>query len=106
MKLPERYRAGLIDNLPARMIPGLIRYIEDGILPGDFLQAILRNDLKEACAHADDENQGLIFQYVFALHNYAPSACWGSPAHVADWIEQRTLERTGGTSEEAKEALL
>ena len=34
--------------IPDRMMGGIQRYINDHIRPGDFLSAIIQNDLKEA----------------------------------------------------------
>jgi hypothetical protein len=62
------------------------RYIMHGVEPGGFLRAVLENNLKEACMHADDENRYLLFDYVFFLYNEAPSTCWGSSQAVDHWI--------------------
>lgn len=106
MKLIAQHRSGIVNNLPDYMVEGLIRYIEDGIVPGSFLQAVLRNDLRDACARADAANRFLIWEYVNVLWNYTPSDCWGSPEKVQRWIEAREQERKGGTSEAHTEALL
>ncbi len=79
--------------LPENLSEGLQGYIEQGIPPGHFLQAILKNNLVEACARADIPNQRRIYDVVFFLHNYAPSACWGSTEKYESWIrERRRLE--------------
>lgn len=77
--------------IPDRMIGGMRRYIENGIEPGDFLRAVLNNDLQEACGRADAENQRILFQYVKFLYNYAPSDCWGSPEKVEKWLDEGGL---------------
>lgn len=79
--------------IPARMIPTLQSYIEDGVRPGDFLQAVLHNDLREACARADYENGCNLPAFVSYLYNEAPGACWGSVAKVAAWVERKAQER-------------
>ncbi len=38
------------DHLPQTLRGGVYRYIEYGVLPGDFLIAVITNNLKEACA--------------------------------------------------------
>jgi hypothetical protein len=43
--MPEALRAG---HVPDHLRGGLLRYVEHGILPGGYLQAILCNDLREA----------------------------------------------------------
>jgi hypothetical protein len=88
------YRAKLIaSGVPAAMHEGVLGYLLRGHHPGSFLEAVLSNDLKEACARADELNQPRLFQYVFFLYNYAPLEAWGSPQHVADWISARALEK-------------
>lgn len=77
--------------IPDRMYDALLRYVNNGIAPGDFLTAVLNNDLKEACARADDENRQLIYEYVKFLYNQAPSGCWGSPECVRAWVKRGGL---------------
>ena len=73
-------------GIPTRMHGGLIRYICEGIQPGDFLMAVLQNDLKEAFVRADDQNRELIHEYLSFLHNDAPAVCHGSVAKVTEWL--------------------
>ena len=70
----------------AKNLDGLKRYVEHRIPTGGFLRAVLENDLKEAVARADDENQHVIPIYVCWLYNEAPSTCWGSPEAVKAWL--------------------
>lgn len=85
-------------RLPVHMREGILDYVRYGVPPGHFLLAILTNDLRQACARADLDNQRALYDYVFVLHNYAPAGCWGDVEHVKAWIEQgrelrqRTLE--------------
>lgn len=72
--------------IPERMMDGIARYIEHGIPPGDFLTAVVSNDLMEACGRADDENIANLPAYAAYFYNEAPSACHGSPEKVKDWI--------------------
>lgn len=67
------------------------RYIEHRVPPGHFLQAVLSNDLHEACARADWENRHKLFDLVSWLHNEAPSTCWGSPERFQAWLSAREL---------------
>ena len=73
--------------IPDRMMGGLRRYIEKRIKPGNFLTAVLQNDLREACGRADKENIRNLPAYVAYLYNEAPSTCWGSPERVTDWLQ-------------------
>lgn len=72
-------------GIPPHMAGGIVRWIMYRIAPGDFLCAIIKNDLRDACARADDTNRFLLWNYCNFFYNYAPSPCWGSPAHFEDW---------------------
>jgi hypothetical protein len=77
--------------IPERMRPGILRYIEHGIIPGRFLQAVICNDLQAACGQADDINIYLLPAYVGYFYNHAPAKCWGSPKIMKAW------NKKGGT---------
>jgi len=64
----------------------LWRWIENGISPGGFLTAVLRNDLAGAVSKADDRNVELIPDFVRLLYNFAPAGCWGSEQKFHEWI--------------------
>ena len=72
-------------KIPKRMWCGIQRYIEHGIIPGDFLVSVITNNLKEAFARADDENVHLIEDYLRLFYNHAPNTCWGSPEEMYAW---------------------
>ncbi len=77
------------DTVPVDyMVGGVQRYIEHGILPGNFLTAVIRNDLRDACGYADENNQRALFEWVSWFRNEAPHDCWGSPIACTWWIEQ------------------
>lgn len=84
--------------LPERMRGDVARYIGEGILPGQFLTAVLLNDLRSACERADDENRHLLFDYVKFFYNYAPGSCWGSPDCVNAWVAKGGLAGRGAAS--------
>tara|TARA_R110000868_G_scaffold5782_1_gene33953 strand:- start:25894 stop:26148 length:255 start_codon:yes stop_codon:yes gene_type:complete len=73
------------DAIPDHMMAAIIRYLDNGIKPGDFLTAIIENNLKGAVSHADDTNIGLIPTYVKYFYNHAPMACWGSQENRKAW---------------------
>lgn len=64
-------------------------YVVDRRPTGGFLQAILENDLREACGRADNQNQRLIWEIVEYCWNELPPTCWGSPEKVAAWLAAR-----------------
>lgn len=72
-------------GLPAQYREGMRRYIEEGILPGFFLVAILSNDLYASVAQCSGPMDD-VKSVVRWIYNEAPSRCWGSPEQVRDWI--------------------
>lgn len=75
-------------EIPEYMMPGILRYTEKHIKPGDFLMAVFSNDFMGACAQADDLNVANLKAYMGYLYNVAPSECWGSPEKVKAWLER------------------
>lgn len=78
----------------AREMTALVPHIKAGIdayvrhrrPPGQFIQAVLSNDLKEAVGRADDMatvNLSLIVRYCY---NCMPGNVWGSAERVAEWL--------------------
>lgn len=80
---------GEYDQIPAHMQSAIMRYIELGIKPGDFLTAVITNDLRNAVGYADATNLPLIPLYVRWFYNEAPSGCHGSTAEMKNWINTR-----------------
>ena len=75
-------------GIPEYMRGGIMRFYEHGLPPGDFLSAVIDNDLKGAVAHADDTNKDLLSNYVGWFYNHAPSGSWGFTGAVAKWSEK------------------
>lgn len=79
-------------GIPEHLQPGLIRYLLEGIRPGDMLQGVLKNNLTEAMTrYSGDAND--IRKLVMWLLNCVPAPCWGSPGDVERWITRKALER-------------
>lgn len=74
-------------EIPERMMGGIARYIEQGIIPGSFLTAVICNDLADAVGRADEENMANLPAYVAYFDNEAPATCWGSRERMAAWVE-------------------
>ena len=64
--------------IPGRMMGGIRRYVQYGIIPGDFLQAVISNNLVEAVKKADYGNIDNLPAYASYLHEEVPSNIWGS----------------------------
>lgn len=76
-------------RIPEHMQEGARDYVERGVAPGDFLAAVLSNDLVGAFSRSDHINAEAMHDWVRWLWNEAPRECWGSPAKVATWIAAR-----------------
>ena len=70
----------------AYMESGLRRYFEERQDVGDFLTALLCNNLRETLACADDENAQRIPEWVRWLYNHAPAGSWGSRENYKAWL--------------------
>ena len=93
-RLGDDYRPGLqeIDYvlLPAHLRGGMQRYLEEGMLPGQFLQAVLKNDLADAFARADVESMQAMVGIVAWLHMECPGTAWGSEEKIQAWAKERS----------------
>ena len=68
-------------------------YVRTGADPGDFLQAVLSNDLRESIGRADESNCYNLPHIVAYCYNNIPTASWGSATNMRLWIERKRLER-------------
>lgn len=65
----------------------LERYLNNGIMPGSFLTAVLQNNLCEAFGRADDENSRNLKNIVGYVYNNIPGSSWGSREKVAEYVK-------------------
>ena len=91
--LPKLYELDLVDAavvaaIPARIREGLDRYACYGVQTGDFLQAVLSNNLMEAIGRADVDSLAAIQPICKYVHNALPGVCHGSPEKVRSHIEK------------------
>jgi hypothetical protein len=68
-------------------------FVEHGLRPGDFLMAVLSNDLMEAIYRADAQNQEDLIEICRYVYNEIPGNCWGNRTRVLDWMNTKLLER-------------
>ncbi|MBW1812184.1 MAG: hypothetical protein JRJ39_00550 [Deltaproteobacteria bacterium] len=79
--------------IPDYMGDGIDLYVNEGIKPGGFLQAVICNDLKEAFAKADDVNFHNIAAYADYFYNHTPAICWGSREKMEAWVKTHSERR-------------
>jgi hypothetical protein len=70
-------------------------YVKDGVPLGDFLTALLANDLMRALGRADEGNKRDIFDLCMYVHNEMPGGLHGSYEIIRDHIEAKKEEREG-----------
>ena len=88
MKLSDQQKAKMSEyGIPSYMHGALTRYYENGLGPGNFLTAVINNDLSEAVGRADEANVVALKAYVMWFYNQAPMGSWGSPGAAEKWIE-------------------
>ena len=82
-----REHEALNPDMPIRqdIKEALDRWGDRGLPPGDFLRAVLENDLMKAMGRADSYNRATIFQITQYVYSKLPSTCWGSPEVVDEW---------------------
>lgn len=79
-------------RLPEHMQEPARKYVEEGRHPGDFLTAVLANNLVEAFGRADSKNQDHMQDWVIWLYNECPGGAWGSEKRIKEWVAQRGLK--------------
>lgn len=84
-------------KLPEHIQGGIKRYVEQGIIPGNFLQAVICNNLSESFALADETNQGRMFSIVKFFYNEVPLQCWKSKEKMELWHKAGGLNGTHPT---------
>ena len=78
------------DTIPnPAMRSGLELYLTRGLLPGDFLQALLSNSLTDTFARADETNGALIREWAKWIYWEFPSTAWGSKEIMLAWSKER-----------------
>lgn len=88
-----------LSKIPDHCRQGLALYLDLGIIPGEFLQAVITNDLVGFFSRADDININHAFDYANVLYNEMPSDAWGSKKKMLAWSKKGgLLGKTGGVT--------
>lgn len=77
-------------KIPEHMHSGVVNYLVHHIEPGDFLLAVLCNDLVGAAGRADNVNQKHLVEWATLLYQI-PRNTWGDEKTVQDWLSKRAL---------------
>lgn len=74
-------------KVPGHIHQGIVGYIVDRRGVGDFLTAVISNDLSKAVSHADSSNLRSLAAITAWFYNHAPSDSWGSFEKYRAWLE-------------------
>jgi hypothetical protein len=77
------------DKVPVSTLYNIREYVLSGVSQGDFMRAVLTNNLRESIAHADLDNRRHLANIVVYLTNYAPATCWGDEDTYRTWVKNR-----------------
>jgi len=77
-------------HIPEHMLESIKMYVNEKRPVGDFLKAVICNDLREAVGCADDMNIANLPAYVGYFYNEAPGVCWGSRGEMEKWLGDET----------------
>ena len=84
---PLSQRCRLTTNMiPKNTERALDLYVNEGIRPGGFLEALLCNDLISACIRSDKENANALREIVLWCYGNLPGDSWGDKASVESWL--------------------
>lgn len=76
--------------MPESLREGFARYVVHRIETGQFLRAVLENDLTEAVGRAATVENVLALPALCGwLYNHAPPDCYGSRVKVTAWLLSR-----------------
>ena len=87
---PEHVAMGMADEyyvIPEYMRGGIIRYVHWGVEPGDFWEAVIKDQFVEATCRADVINLLVIKVYALLAANHMPNDCRRS--RYGKWMEER-----------------
>jgi len=81
-----------IEDVPEVARLTMQNYAAHGWKPGDFIRAVLANNLTEAFGRADDINTAHMKEIVWFAYNHLPYQSRGSSEKVAAWIKHQGMD--------------
>ena len=78
-------------NIPGPTLQDIINYVIDGRATGNFLMAVLSNNLSDCFRHGDPSNLRALWAITTFLYNRCPAGCWGDTEKVKRWPGYRSL---------------
>jgi|688.fasta_scaffold1308894_1 hypothetical protein len=82
-------RQALLSVIPPRTVGSLARWVFEAIPPGGFVSAVIRSDLFEAVARADDDNRRTLVELVQLIRWYVPHVCVRDDEPMVAWPKDK-----------------
>jgi hypothetical protein len=73
------------DKIPSHLLQALVHWGQKECCTGDFLAAVLSNDLMGAIGRADEHSLAAIRYITMFVYNELPRDCHGSKDRVKQW---------------------
>ena len=74
-------------EIPEHIVESLEAFKANGRPVGDFLRAVLSNDLTDAVGRADSENAKILAEIVKHVYWEMPADSWGSRDKYNHWVD-------------------
>lgn len=88
-EMMKYYELNQMQSVPDHTLQALNEYLSEKHPPGDFLHAVLCNNLARAFMKADDKNIANMYAIVKHIYNNFPANAWGSADNVQAWVDSR-----------------
>ena len=76
------------DKVPSHLLEALVHWGKQECITGDFLGAVLSNDLMEAIGRADANSMASLKHIAMFIYNELPRDCHGSKETVKHWQKE------------------
>lgn len=85
--------ADYVSKIRPEILAAMNRWGQHGYKPGDFLTAVMKNDLMDAMGRADIGNRHALFDICTYVYNELPGSCHGNEEKFETWAEQHRVRR-------------
>ncbi len=100
----EGIRAAAVHRrVPSHIVDGFVLWVTHGLKPGQFVTAVLENNLANSFLRADPTNRRAMLEIVTFVYEDLPLTCWGSKEKMKAWAEACQKEREA-KEKDAKQA--
>jgi len=87
----EPVSPSVIAAIPPRVLAAINNYVWYAQPTGDFVSAVLSNDLLRAVGRADERSLNAIKAICVYIHNAVPSVCYGNKEAVLNHLRKQGI---------------